>query len=131
MQNVVVFVIQLLKKNKLDVETMIIEQESLEAQHIKNVILIIWIIVLSLLFFILRGYDSHFSIQKAYDISNKLNNPKFDVIPNSSEKFMSFNIGNLQFIDSLQFMASSLEQLVVNLYDNDDKYKKFSHEDRI
>ena len=42
---------------------------------------------------------------------------------------MSFNIGNLKFIDSLQFMASSLEKLVDNLYDKDDKYKIVSHED--
>ncbi len=42
----------------------------------------------------LRGYDSHLIIKKAYDISTRLNNPKFDVIPNSYEKFMSFNIGS-------------------------------------
>ena len=40
---------------------------------------------------------------------------------------MSFNIGNLKFIDSLQFMASSLEKLVEKLYEKDDKYKNFSH----
>ena len=39
---------------------------------------------------------------------------------------MSFNIGNLKFIDSLQFMASSLDKLVGNLYDKD-KYKNFTH----
>ena len=36
---------------------------------------------------------------------------------------MSFNIGDLKFIDSLQFMASSLEKLAENLYDKEDKYK--------
>lgn len=40
---------------------------------------------------------------------------------------MSFEIGNLKFIDSLNFMPSSLEKLVVNLYDKNDKYKKFKH----
>ena len=38
---------------------------------------------------------------------------------------MSFDIGNLKFIDSFQFMASSLDTLVKNLYDKEDKYKKF------
>ena len=82
---------------------------------------------LPVVFHNLRGYDSHLIIKKAHDISNKLNNPKFDIIPNSYEKFMSFNIGNLKFIDSLQFMPSSLEKLVVNLYDEKDKYHNFNH----
>ena len=47
------------------------------------------------------------------------------VIPNSSGKFMSFKIGELKFIDSAQFMASSIEQLTENLYDENDKYKHF------
>jgi hypothetical protein len=38
---------------------------------------------------------------------------------------MSFSIGDLKFIDSLQFMASSLEKLVENLYDPTDKFKHF------
>ena len=72
---------------------------------------------LPVVFHNLRGYDSHLIIKRAYDISNRLNTNKFDVIPNSYEKFMSFGIGNLKFIDSLQFMASSLEKLVENPYD--------------
>jgi hypothetical protein len=82
---------------------------------------------LPVVFHNLRGYDSHLIIKKAYDISNRLNTKKFDVIPNSYEKFMSFGIGNLKFIDSLQFMASSLEKLVENLYDKNDKYNNFNH----
>lgn len=82
---------------------------------------------LPVVFHNLRGYDSHLIIKKAYDISSKLNNPKFDVIPNSYEKFMSFNIGSLKFIDSFQFMASSLEKLVVNLFDENDKYVNFNN----
>ena len=43
---------------------------------------------------------------------------------------MSFNIGSLKFIDSFQFMASSLEKLVVNLFDKKDKYVNFNpHEE--
>ena len=40
---------------------------------------------------------------------------------------MSFSIGNLKFIDSMQFMASSLESLVNNLYDKENKHKHFTH----
>ena len=48
-------------------------------------------------------------------------------IPNNSEKFMSITIGSLRFIDSMQFMACSLENLVENLYDKKDKSKNFNH----
>ena len=39
---------------------------------------------------------------------------------------MTFKIGDLKFIDSLQFMNSSLEKLVENLYDDEDKYINFN-----
>ena len=45
------------------------------------------------------------------------------VIPNGSEKYMDFTINNnLVFIDSMQFMNSSLDSLVKNLSDNDFKF---------
>ena len=48
---------------------------------------------------------------------------KIDVISNGLEKYMAFTINkNLVFIDSMQFMNSSLEKLVKNLSDNDFKY---------
>ena len=60
---------------------------------------------------------------------------KFDVklivIPNGLEKYMAFTINkNLVFIDSMQFMNSSLDELVKNLSDNDFKYssREFSGE---
>ena len=40
---------------------------------------------------------------------------KINCIPNNMEKYMTFNVGQLQFIDSLQFMNSSLERLASNL----------------
>ena len=40
---------------------------------------------------------------------------KLSVIPNHSEKYLSFSVGNLRFIDSLQFLNESLEKLVGNL----------------
>ena len=53
---------------------------------------------------------------------------KVSVIPNGLEKYMAFTINdNLVFIDSMQFMNSSLDALVNNLSD-DFKYlpQKFS-----
>lgn len=40
---------------------------------------------------------------------------KITCIPNNMEKYMTFSISQLQFIDSLQFMNSSLEKLAANL----------------
>ena len=73
----------------------------------------------------LRGYDSHFIMQEMGEIvkNNKYENKKgeecemnINVIPNNMEKYMAFMLGNhLTFIDSFQFMSSSLERLVSNL----------------
>ena len=44
-------------------------------------------------------------------------------IPNTMEKYMAFMLGNhLTFIDSFQFMSSSLEKLVSNLPKESLKY---------
>ena len=66
----------------------------------------------------LRGYDSHliFNELDKFDV-------KIKVIPNGLEKYMAFFLNkNLVFIDSMQFMNSSLDKLVKNLSDNDFKY---------
>ena len=66
----------------------------------------------------LRGYDSHL----IFDELNKFD-VKIDVIPNRLEKYMAFFLNkNLAFIDSKQFMNSSLEKLIKNLMDDDFKY---------
>ena len=50
-------------------------------------------------------------------------NLKINVIPNGLEKYMSFTINNkLSFIDSFQFLSSSLDSLVKNLGKDDFKY---------
>ena len=66
----------------------------------------------------LRGYDSHliFNELDKFDV-------KISVIPNGLEKCMAFFLNkNLVFIDSMQFMNSSLDKLVTNLSDEDFKY---------
>ena len=63
----------------------------------------------------LRGYDSHFIMQQIGSIG-KSNNLSINCIPNNMEKYMAFMLGkHLVFLDSFQFMASSLEKLVDNL----------------
>ena len=48
---------------------------------------------------------------------------KINVIRSGLEKYMSFTITNkLSFIDSFQFLSSSLESLVENLNKDDFKY---------
>ena len=48
---------------------------------------------------------------------------KIDVIPSGLEKYMAFIVNkNLVFIDSMQFMKSSLEKLLKNLLDDYLKY---------
>ena len=37
------------------------------------------------------------------------------VIANNEEKYVAFHIGNLRFLDSMQFMNASLASLVANL----------------
>ncbi|KAL9974074.1 hypothetical protein ACROYT_G011073 [Oculina patagonica] len=82
-------------------------------------------IKIPVIFHNLRGYDSHFIMQeigaivKNHTYKNKKGEIKemnINAIPNNMEKYMAFMLGNhLNFIDSFQFMSSSLEQLVSNL----------------
>ena len=43
---------------------------------------------------------------------NKINYEDIKVVPLNSEKFITFQIGNLRFLDSYQFLSTSLEELV-------------------
>ena len=65
---------------------------------------------LNVFFHNLRGYDSHFLIQEIGKFDKKVS-----VIPNNSEKFLSFSVGGVIFKDSYQFMQESLEKLTENL----------------
>ena len=64
----------------------------------------------------LRGYDGHFIMQNIGKIVNDKGNLKIGAIPNNMEKYIGFTLGDhLMFIDSFQFMSSSLDKLVSNL----------------
>lgn len=72
----------------------------------------------------LRGYDSH-HILHYYKGDGAGRSPegstathkstRFSAIVQNTEKFMSFGIDNVRFIDSFQFMSASLDSLVANL----------------
>ena len=70
----------------------------------------------------MRGYENHLIMKEMgkFDV-------RISVIPNGLEKYMTFTINkNLVFIDSMQFMNSSLDSLAKSLSDNNFKY--FSEE---
>ena len=70
----------------------------------------------------LRGYDSHFIMQEVNGLDESIN-----VIANNMEKYMSATFGKqLVFIDSMQFMSSSLDKLVSNL--EEDKFLQMRKE---
>ena len=97
-------------------------------------------IKIPVIFHNLRGYDSHFIMQeigaivKKHEYKNNKGEEKqmnINAIPNNMEKYMAFMLGNhLTFIDSFQFMSSSLDKLVSNLPAEALKYtsKKFQKE---
>lgn len=59
----------------------------------------------------LKGYDGHLLIQGLGFFKEQ----EISVIPSNSEKYISFSLGRLRFLDSLQFLNASLEKLVSNL----------------
>ena len=61
----------------------------------------------------LSGYDGHIIFQNIGKV--KCKDPK--PIAKSMEKYIGFEIGNLQFKDSLQHLSASLDKLIRNLAD--------------
>ena len=59
----------------------------------------------------LKGCDSHLLLSEATTLQNKT----ITCLPTNMERYLSFSIGNLRFLDSYQFMGSSLETVVDNL----------------
>ena len=83
---------------------------------------------LPVVFHNLKSYDAHFVIKhfkKQYtarrndsDVNNETTDDMDEtygdirVTPLNSEKYLSFQVGNLRFIDSIQFLSTKLENLV-------------------
>ena len=68
----------------------------------------------TVIFHSLKGYEIHLIMQEIGKCGVKIS-----VMPNGLEKYVAFTINkNLVFIDSMQFMNSSLDALVKNLSDN-------------
>ena len=53
------------------------------------------------------GYDVHLLIQVISKVQGNVN-----CIPNNKEKYISFSLGQLRFIDSVQFLLALLDRLV-------------------
>ena len=89
-------------------------------------------IKIPVIFHNLRGYDSHFIMQQIGEIAKKhtYENKRgeecqmdINAIPNNMEKYMAFMLGkHLVFLDSFQFMSSSLDNLAKNLPDEAFKF---------
>ena len=85
---------------------------------------------LPVFFHSLKGYDGHFIIQEASKYTHNVN-----AIMQSFEKYMTFKFMNLKFVDSMQFMNTSLEKLADNLIIKESvndgpifhDYSKFKH----
>ena len=68
--------------------------------------------MLPVFFHKLKGFDSH--IIMTY-IDKNFAPSDIQVILTTSEKYISFQICNLRFLDSLQFLNASLDSLVQSL----------------
>lgn len=78
--------------------------------------------VVNIFFHGLSNYDSHFLIQELHKYIKT--GSQVRVIPKSSEKYLSFAMGNANFKDSIQFLNSSLAELVKNLRTKGARYFK-------
>lgn len=73
----------------------------------------------------LRGFDSHLIMQSVGLFKHK----RINVIPNNIEKYVSFSLGSLRFLDSFQFLLNSLAGLVDDLVnENPDHFRLLKKE---
>ena len=59
----------------------------------------------------LSNYDSHFIVHNF----SKYKESNIKIVPRTSEKYLSFSLGNMHFKDSFHFLSESLATLVSNL----------------
>ena len=62
-----------------------------------------------------KNYDTHLLMEGLGKFAGSMS---INCIPQNSEKYLSFSLGELVFLDSLQFLNSSLEKLVETLDDS-------------
>ena len=68
------------------------------------------------------NYDCHMFFRKLVDLKN--DKVKFDIIPKTNEEYISVIYGCIRFIDSYQFLWSSVDSPVEILVDNSNKTLK-------
>jgi len=73
----------------------------------------------------LQGYDGHLLMQSMARVKGEINR----LHPQQHRKIISFSLGNLRFIHSLNFMMSSLDSLVKGSDPNDFKITDKSYQD--
>ena len=72
----------------------------------------------------LQRYDGHLLMQGMAQVQEEIS-----CIPNNTEKYIFFSLGNLKFTDSLNFMMSSLDTLVKGSAPEDMKITEKTYED--
>ena len=70
------------------------------------------------------NYDKNVFFTSLVEWYEKKENVKVSILPNNGQNFKSFNVGRLNFIDSMAFMASGLARLIENVPDDNKLFLK-------
>ena len=81
---------------------------------------------LPIVFHNLRGYDGYLIFQKI-----KRKHSKINVIPNNSERYISFDVGRLKLLDSIQFLSCGVAKLAEQLSNDQFKHLKAAHPEHL
>ncbi|KAL9987123.1 hypothetical protein ACROYT_G001374 [Oculina patagonica] len=73
----------------------------------------------------LRGYDAHHLMQAMSKLS-QATHKEVKCVANNMEKYITFSVGGLRFIDSLNFLQGSLDLLGIYPYEYMDSWERFS-----